>query len=372
MSWLSLRGCLREYHGLTASEWSVRDVFQRDWSEEERIELMRYIFDQFYFFGDKGIEYVEADTIDPDGSTAATIVALQNHIEIAEAIANLFLSFVKSKSTASIANVHAKAQAWTKYYLDEISKPLGTEFQLRSALDVPQLEVRGINWCDGMGPWASVLYDFRQCWSQITVRIDLDWDFWDDVAKPVRNALSELWRFCIETWWNGRWAVQFGDELPCPVEFRVVYGGGPSDWDVGIEVGDVYDTSVLEWYFDPASLKLVVTAPDSEDVVKSALVAVHEFGHMLGLRDEYAHLWFCGTDQEFLDHVGKENNDQGPMTIMRSDRFDDASFPKYYFESFATRIGGKAVPLAPGLPAFDLTAARNGRVERTAAVASLL
>ncbi|MCB9739527.1 MAG: hypothetical protein H6747_09685 [Deltaproteobacteria bacterium] len=382
MTWLTLRGSLRAHLGFNATAFSVRDVFQFVWTPEKRTEWLRNLVDEIFL--------PNATWFDPDSLPAGELQAaaqLESEAELAAAINGWLLG------TGLFGGDHGAklAGAWGEQvaglFFPKVRKVL-PDLSLRERLTFP-FWVDGWNMCEGAAPlWNAVSYDFQQIWSTIVVRIHFDFD--DDVPIAIRTPLRSFWRYCVETWWSGRFAVAFGDELPCPIELRLVFGDADHDWDVDVEdpKRGVLDSvqawflendrsDVLSWYWSPEALSDPEVGIGFSAFWWYALTPPHEVGHMLGLRDEYGNPWFCGTDNAFLKSIITDN--RLPLdcmgetftfqqeTIMRS-LHPGAVFPARYFASVASRIGCSLSGVGIGLPGFDLADAVAGTLLRRNAV----
>jgi hypothetical protein len=127
--------------------------------------------------------------------------------------------------------------------------------------------------CDGAyGGYA----EFDQIWSHIEVRIGLHYTGDKYLMAPLRTALMR-WAAGIPDVWSNRWGCGGEGRLPCRltfgVQFRLVHPWGQPWPDahhvVRVDLGQGSPTQ-HHWY----------TGNSKYD-------AAHEFGHMLGLKDEY-------------------------------------------------------------------------------------
>jgi hypothetical protein len=145
---------------------------------------------------------------------------------------------------------------------------------------------------------------FRQVWTHVTVRIDLNPD--DGVSAATMNALRTTWENGIESTWSDQWATSRSGELPCPFTFDVQWVSSNPNHTVRVRQGP--DRSNM-------------TTWDTND---TAGVAAHEFGHMLGLVDEYEEDPPC----PFRDPVNTG-------TVMDN---NSATVPSRLLEPFADRL----------------------------------
>ena len=108
---------------------------------------------------------------------------------------------------------------------------------------------------------------FLQTWTHILIRISLDPD--DDVSNSAMAALKIKWREGIYEVWNNKWGCGHTGELSCPLTFEVQWTNHIPHTTVRVRLGPA-DTNRGTW-----------------DTTDSKRAIAHEFGHMLGLVDEY-------------------------------------------------------------------------------------
>ncbi len=114
---------------------------------------------------------------------------------------------------------------------------------------------------------------YEQIWSHINVRISLVGD--PDVPFDTLNMKKAVWKDGIERVWNNRWGCALQGEATCPFTFKV-------QW---------VDLVPLKFHHT-VNIHLVRQNHEGTDeknwfVEDGGDVAAHEFGHMLGLVDEY-------------------------------------------------------------------------------------
>jgi hypothetical protein len=108
---------------------------------------------------------------------------------------------------------------------------------------------------------------FEQTWTHITIRVRLNPDV--EILDATMDALRPVWENGIEGTWTHRWGCGRSVELPCRLSFDVQWVGAGQHQTVRVRPGPAR-SNMLAW--------------DTRD---TGAVAAHEFGHMLGLVDEY-------------------------------------------------------------------------------------
>lgn len=109
---------------------------------------------------------------------------------------------------------------------------------------------------------------FDQTWTHIEVRIRLN--FSANINVATWNALQTTWANGIHNVWTHRWRCGRAGELPCRLSFVVIWVNNNQHHTVTV---------------NPSPGQTVMTTWHSAD---GGGTAAHEFGHMLGLVDEYS------------------------------------------------------------------------------------
>lgn len=156
-------------------------------------------------------------------------------------------------------------------------------------------------------------YDLTFDGSALTadIQIAFDWTNSGEANEQVRAAHMSLWEQNIEHWWSGRYEVVKDDQWHFPIFFDVTYDGysdGTYDQHVSVLPGSGR-ANVSEWY--------LTDHPQTN---------AHEFGHMLGLYDEY---WLGAIDPvtEETDYLHLMGADIGSLDF-------GTGLEDYYFSSF--------------------------------------
>jgi hypothetical protein len=114
---------------------------------------------------------------------------------------------------------------------------------------------------------------FEQIWTHVVVRIRLNFDA--TISTKTRNSLMTTWKDAIQRFWSLKWGCTADREATCRLTFEVQWISGPSFVHHTVAVtpcatGAVCRENAGRW-FD----------------ITSGNTAAHEFGHLLGFKDEY-------------------------------------------------------------------------------------
>jgi len=106
----------------------------------------------------------------------------------------------------------------------------------------------------------------------LTVGVDIVFEWDPSITDTQKEAAKQTWKNGITGAWNGMYELIKDDTYHIPIIFVVNFGGDP------------YTVHVSPGAHGQAGAKTTMTNWHIEDW---GLVAAHEFGHMLGLYDEY-------------------------------------------------------------------------------------
>jgi hypothetical protein len=103
----------------------------------------------------------------------------------------------------------------------------------------------------------------------LKIHVEIDFNLINGVTQTRLNELKPIWEKGIEDTWNNKYAILKDDTYLFPIAFDVTFDGPVFNYNVNVRPGPER-SDMTNW--------------DTED---TGLVAAHEFGHMLGLFDEY-------------------------------------------------------------------------------------
>ncbi len=150
---------------------------------------------------------------------------------------------------------------------------------------------------------------FEQTWSHIVIRISLNPD--SGIPASTMNNLMTTWRNGIQNTWNNHWGCGRLGESVCPFTFEVQWVTTNPQHTVRVRQGSGR-ANMLNWYTQ-----------------NGGGVAAHEFGHMLGLVDEYSESSVCPN-----------RNPVNTGTIMDN---NSNNIPDRMMTKFADNIGSNVV-----------------------------
>lgn len=160
----------------------------------------------------------------------------------------------------------------------------GTQ-SLRSRLESMSREDHSFRVSECIFGWTAA---FEQTWTHITVRIRLKPHA--DISAAKLGDLRTAWEKGIEGTWHRRWGCSRSGELSCRLSF-----------DVQWVTGDQHHTVRVR----PGPARSNMTTWDTNDTGR---VAAHEFGHMLGLVDEYPETDRCPNRSPVNTRTVMHNN----------------------------------------------------------------
>lgn len=108
---------------------------------------------------------------------------------------------------------------------------------------------------------------FEQAWTHVKVRIRLNPDA--NVSDQTIADLRQTWKAQIEDAWSNRFGCSRAGELTCPLTFEVTFVRRGEHHVVRVSPGPGR-SNMGRWY------------------TTVGICAAHEYGHMLGLVDEYS------------------------------------------------------------------------------------
>lgn len=152
---------------------------------------------------------------------------------------------------------------------------------------------------------------FEQTWSHIVIRISLNPD--SGISAATVNNLMTTWRNGIQNIWSNQWGCGRFGEATCPFTFEVQWVTTNPHYTVNVHVGPTR-SNMTNW-----------------DTLDTGNVAAHEFGHMLGLVDEYSEPSVCPN-----------RNPVNTGTIMDN---NSNNVPARMMNRFAANIGSNVVQI---------------------------
>jgi hypothetical protein len=114
--------------------------------------------------------------------------------------------------------------------------------------------------------------EFDQIWTHIVVTINLNFDA--NIPVATRNNLMTTWRDTIQRFWSLKWGCSAAGEATCRLTFEVQWTSNNPQHTVTVD----------QCFGGPAMCR--ENAARWFDIT-TGNTAAHEFGHLLGLKDEY-------------------------------------------------------------------------------------
>jgi hypothetical protein len=153
---------------------------------------------------------------------------------------------------------------------------------------------------------------WEQTWTQIEVRIRLNWD--SGISNATMTTLLNTWKTGIENTWSNRWACSLPSEASCPLTIEVLWVATDQHHTIRVRPGPAQSDAGL-W-----------------DTSDTGAVAAHEFGHLLGNPDEYSS-GVCPTRNPVNTGTVMDNNSN--------------VVPARLLPRVANNIGSNIVPISP-------------------------
>lgn len=135
---------------------------------------------------------------------------------------------------------------------------------LRSKLESMAHEEHSFSVSECIFGWTAA---FEQTWTHIRIAIRLNPD--TGITNATMNNLRNTWRNGINNTWTHRWGCGRSGELTCRLSFEVQWVNADQHHTVRVRPGPSR-SNMSTW-----------------DTSDTGAVAAHEYGHMLGLVDEY-------------------------------------------------------------------------------------
>lgn len=181
-----------------------------------------------------------------------------------------------------------------------LSSPIAS-ISLRSKLESMAREehLYTLSQCGGL---QSCTVAFEQTWTHITVRLMLDPD--TGITNTTLNNLRNTWKNGIENTWSNRWGCRTPGELTCTLTFEVQWVTTNQHFFVRVRPG-------------PETSSVGNHGRATWDTLDTGAVASHEFGHMIGNRDEYLDSNCPDRDPADTGTVMDNNTNIVPARMMR-------------------------------------------------------
>ena len=152
--------------------------------------------------------------------------------------------------------------------------------------------------------------NFEQSWTRIIVRIQLIPA--PGIPAATINNLQNIWRQGIQNIWNNKWACGIAGEASSPIIFDVQWVNNNPHHTVNVIVGPARSNSGT-W-----------------DTLDTGNIAAHEFGHLIGLPDEYT------------DSRCPARNPVNTGTVMDN---NSNNVPRRMMQTIASNIRSSVVPI---------------------------
>lgn len=185
---------------------------------------------------------------------------------------------------------------------------------LRSKLESMARQEHSFSMSECIFDWTAA---FEQTWTHICIRIRLNPDA--GIPAGTMTALKNTWKNGIENTWSDRWGCGHSGELSCPLTFEVQWVTTNQHHTVRILPGGprgTESTNMLTWY-----------------TINTGIHVAHEYGHMLGLVDEY------------VSSVCPDRSPVNTGTVMDGGIFSFNTVPSRFMTRFANNIGSNVVSI---------------------------
>ena len=119
---------------------------------------------------------------------------------------------------------------------------------------------------------------YEMSYTRTALRVKVRIKFTGEKATPAHIA---VWQNGIDAKWNNAFHVENGRRIP--IVFEPVWNGPSAHHTIELHKPPVVREDAANWYAGPA----VNTGPGKTQDTTDANTAAHEFGHLIGLADEY-------------------------------------------------------------------------------------
>ncbi len=120
---------------------------------------------------------------------------------------------------------------------------------------------------------------YETVYTRSELRVKVRIGFTGVEAQPAHLA---IWTNGIDAKWNNNFRVT-NDQRELPIVFEPVWGSSDEHHEIQLHLPPVVREDAANWYAGPG----VITATGATQDTTDANTAAHEFGHLVGLADEY-------------------------------------------------------------------------------------
>lgn len=157
---------------------------------------------------------------------------------------------------------------------------IGTQSSLPPLQDIPEKQVVGINLSctrTAIGicfhPFG---YHFKLMNQEFVINVNVDIIGYDPIGNSDFEILKARWKKGVDTYWDG---FSFSDGTnEYPIDLNLNFVDADADLQLTVHEGQGVRTTSRDWYTD-------ITNQYSDS--QHEALAAHEFGHLIGLLDEY-------------------------------------------------------------------------------------